>query len=371
MRRTFGAILVVMAVAAATGRLEAASFSAGSLAVFQAASSSANNTTGTIVEVAQNTPAQAPSNLIAIPSTGASALRFSGSATSTGYLSHTNDRSLLTFTGGNSETTSGNVNTFLLRGVGTLNAAGTYALSTTYTGATGNQTRSASSPDNAAWYIGDQGGIYSNGTSSASPSGNIRSVKAFGGTVYAFSASTTVTPVSTISAPTGGTLTGLPGLPLAVAAMQDFYMVQSGSNGVTYDVLYVLSATSNTVGAIDKYSLVAGSWVANGSSATAFGGFGLAATAGAGAPGAKLFITTGQGALAANSVLQLADTTGYNAAINIVTANNITLYTTPAGTTLKGIDLAPAVPEPATLGMAAMLFGAIGFCSRRRRLANA
>jgi hypothetical protein len=38
----------------------------------------------------------------------------------------------------------------------------------------------------------------------------------------------------------------------------------------------------------------------------------------------------------------MTDTTGYNTPINIVTVDNLDVYTAPAGTTLKGIDFAPA-----------------------------
>ena len=104
-------------------------------------------------------------------------------------------------------------------------------------------------------------------------------------------------------------------------------------------MLYVLSASGNAAGTIEKYSLVSGSWTANGSYATLFGGFGLAAAQQG--TGATLFVTTGQGALVANNVLKVTDDAGYNATINVTTANNVTLYTTPAGTILKGIDFVP------------------------------
>src|SRR5262249_58567397 len=106
------------------------------------------------------------------------------------------------------------------------------------------------------------------------------------------------------------------------------------------DVLYVLSATSNTAGTIAKYSLVGGTWTANSTYTTAFGGFGLAAARNV-ASGADLFVSTGQGALTANKVLKVTDTAGYNTNINITTANNVTLYTAAAGTIIKGLDFAP------------------------------
>ncbi|HEX3228386.1 MAG TPA: hypothetical protein VHQ95_05435, partial [Pyrinomonadaceae bacterium] len=300
-------------------------FNPGDLVVFQA-DAILNNTTFSIVELSPTIPGQTGSGVqtIAISGTGANALRASGSATSTGYLATTNDGTLLSFDAHNSSTTSPtNANTLNPRGVGTFNSAGTFALQTTYTGTSGNQARSATSLNNTNWFIGDQGGFYSNGAVSASPTGNPRSVKSFGGTVYAFTASTSVAPVGTISAPTGGTFTGLPGLANGAISRQDFYLISSGINGATFDVLYVLDATSASAGTIFKYSLVGGSWTANGSYTTSFGGFGLAA-AGSGT-GAVLFATTGTGATSANSVIKLTDTAGYNSTISITTANNVTL----------------------------------------------
>jgi hypothetical protein len=301
----------------------AGSFTIGDLAVLRA-EASANNTTASIVELEPNTAGQSPSNIIAIPGTGSNAIRFSGSATSTGYLSHTNDRSLLTFTGANSTNTSSNVNSLNPRGVGTLDSSGGYAIQTTYTGTSGNQTRSASKFDSSNWFIGDQGGIYSDGTSSASPSGNMRGVKAFGGAMYVFTASTGASPASTINTPTGGSFTPLPGLPNnADSNGQDFYLVQSGVNGSTYDILYTLSASSNTAGIISKFSLVSGSWTANGTYTTAFGGFGIAAQDDGN--GADLFVTTGQGAQTANSALKLFDAGDFNQPIYITRAGGETV----------------------------------------------
>jgi len=316
-------------------------FTSGNIAVFVAAAST-SNTTGSIVELNTITPGQAAVSTHAIDgSTMPNALRFSGSATSTSYLANSNDGTLLNFTGGNT-TTSGstNINTILPRGVGTFNSAGTFNLGATYTGANGNQTRCATSLNNTSWFIGDQGGLYSNSTSAGSPTGNFRSVKSFGGTVYVSAASSTgtVIQVSTISAPTGGTVTGLPGL-ANNANHQDFYLIQSGDNGNTYDILYVISATSNTAGTVSKFSLVSGIWTANGTYTTNFGGFGMAAKRSG--SGAELFISTGQGALTANNVIKCTDAAGYNTNLNITTASNVILYTAAAGTIVKGVAFTP------------------------------
>jgi hypothetical protein len=317
-----------------------AAFTAGNLAVFSADSASANNTTFTILELSPSTANQAsPVNSIPINGTsGPSALRTSGSATSPGYLADSNDGRLLAFTAHNGTSTSANANTIIARGVGTLDASGTFSLATTYTGISGNQTRGATIVDNSTWFIGDQGGIYSNGSAIPSPAGNFRGVKSFGGTVYVLTASGSLPPVGTISAATGGSYTALPGLANGASSRQDFYLVSSAGNNA-YDILYVLDATSATAGTIFKYSLVSGSWTANGSYATTFGGFGLcAARSGS---GARLYVTTGTGNTAANQVIQLTDTAGYSATVSITTANNVTLYTAIGPATMKGIAFAP------------------------------
>ncbi len=353
-------------------------FVPGDLAVVVAAAS-ASNTTASVVELNTSSAGQTPVQTISIDGSSSNAIRVSGSATSTLYASHSNDRSLFTFTGANVDPSQGtngtaNANTLNPRAVVTINAAGTVTIpATTYTGTSGNQTRSASTLDNSTWFIGDQGGFYTNGASTASPTGNVRSVKAFGGTMYAFTASASSAPVGVISAATGGTFTGLPGLANGTTAAQDFYLVSSTTNGSAYDELYVLSATSNTAGTIAKFSFidsnadsVLDTWTANGTYTTTFGGFGLAAALDG--SGADLYVTSGQGALTANSLIKLFDQSGYNAAINITTANNVTLYTTGTGTILKGVDFAPvAVPEPSVCLLAAL--AAVGCVCRpvRRR----
>ena len=129
--------------------------------------------------------------------------------------------------------------------------------------------------------------------------------------------------------------------------MQDFYFISSGSNGSINDELYLLAASSTTAGTIYKYSLVSGSWTANGSYATSFGGFGLCAAKNG--SGAVLYVTTGTGATAANSVIKLTDAAGYNSPISITTGNNVTLYTAAAGTTMKGIAFAPTCTAPTAM----------------------
>ncbi len=302
------------------------------------------NTTVTVVEIDKAIPGTTYATF-AVPGTGANAIRMSQSATSTGYAANSSDGTLFAFTGANSTNTAANVNTLNPRTAVTLDNSGSIVNQTSYTGGSGNQTRCATSLDNLAWYIADQGGLYTNGSIIASPSGNFRAAKAFGTSVYVGQASGTSAniQVGTINAPSGGAFTGLPGL-TNNANHQDFYLIRSGSNGLTFDVLYTLSATSNTAGTINKYSLVSGSWTANGSAATSFGGFGLAAEAN-GIGGAFLYVSTGQGALTANQVLRLTDSAGYNAPLSL--GANLALFTAPAGAVVKGVAFSPALPPPA------------------------
>jgi len=315
------------------------SFGANNLAVLVAAAS-ANNTTVSVVEINKTTAAQTAIQTIAVPGTGTDAIRVSSSATSTLYAANSNDGSLFCFTGHKSDVTGSNANTLTTRAVLTLDKAGTLSIKTTYTGVSGQQTRCATTLNNTNFYISDQGGQFTNDATAASPSTNPRSMKAFGGIIYLSQASgtTTTIQVATTSAITGGTITGLTGL-TNHEKLQDFYLISTGTNGSTYDVLYVLRATSNTVGAIDKYSLVDGTWTANGSYTTDFGGFGLAAEKSS--TGANLYLTTGAGALTANKVKKLFDAAGFNATIDITTANNVDLFTAATGTILKGLAFAP------------------------------
>ncbi len=334
-------LILVIAFTKVTPSMGQSSFNSSSIAVLVAAAS-ASNTTVSVVELDKVTAGQSPIQTISIPGTGANAIRVSGSASSTLYAGNSNDQTLFCFTGVNNTNTSSNANTLNPRAVVTLNSSGTISLNTTYTGSSGNQTRGAATVDNTNWYIGDQGGFYTNGSTSASPTGNIRSVKAFGNVVYAFTSSSSLPPVGIISAPSGGTYTALPGLANGNSSRQDFYLVSSGSNGASFDVLYVLDATSPTAGTIFKYSLLSGSWVSNGTYTTSFGGFGLAAEKSG--SGAFLYVTTGNGATTANNLIKLTDVNGYNASISITTGNNITLYSTPAGTIIKGVAFAPQAP---------------------------
>lgn len=313
----------------------AQTFTAGNIALMVAADGTNANTTASVYELLSATANQSsPVNFFAINGTsGSNALRFQGSTSGSLYLSNSNDRTLICFSGYNTTTGATNNNTILPRGVGTLSSAYTFNLAATYTGVTGKNQRAATTINNTNFYFGDQSGLYTNSASAVTNITNLLCVKAFGGTAYAASA----TQIGTFSAPNATTFSVLTGL--STVSVMDFYLVSSGSNGASYDVCYIISSTTATAGTISKYSLVSGTWTANGSYTTTFGGSRIAAQVGGG--GAYLYAVGGIGSTVANSLIRLTDAAGYNSAINITAANNITLFSATGNGILKGVAFAP------------------------------
>lgn len=173
-----------------TGAL--AAFSIGNLAVEQL-TSNLTSSAFSIVELSPYHTNSSPVNTIAIPTTGASALRQSSAGT-TGRLALTQDRTLLAFAGAEDPVGVADETTISNRGVGTVDANGRYVLQASYIGlggSTKNQARGASSLDDKTWYFADKGGVYTNNTGTTPlNTTNIRPVKCFGGVVYALSQNT-------------------------------------------------------------------------------------------------------------------------------------------------------------------------------------
>ncbi len=324
-------------------------FTAGNIAVLDVLTANADNDTASVLGLSPSTANQSsPVTTVGINGTsGSGSLRFDPGSGKTAFLSDTNDSTLLAFSGYNTtSTTSGlALNTITARGVGTLNASTTFNLATTYTGSNGNDARDATSPDDSTWYIDNKDGLYTNNGTAPFVSTNVLQAKSFGGTTYVSSANSPNVAVSTVSSTSANTLTPLPGLPSAGDAnLHDFYLISSGTNGTTFDVLYTLDETSATAGSINKYALVNGTWTSEGSYTTSFGGDGLAVAgngSGNGFTGASLYVTTGKGGTAKNQLIQLTDNSAWNAAIKITTASNVTLYTAATGNTLMGVAFVP------------------------------
>jgi hypothetical protein len=337
-------------------------FTPGNVVVEQADNNGTQNTTATLVEVnagatnTQSSPVQSiplPGLNINSSPTLAQALRINGQGGTTGYLATTYDGTELAVVDANalssgdlSQTSAAGI---LNRAVATFGAAGTnLVFRAYYTGASGNQSRGATSLDDTLWFVADKGGIYT--TSAASPATspdsttNMLITKSFGGQVYGFSATAPGVTTITTSGADIGTLNSLPGL--SIASGNDFYLISSGVNGATFDVCYVCSETSATAGTISKFSLVNSTWVASGNYTTNFGGRSMVAISSG--SGAILFLTGGDGGTTGTSVVKVTDTAPWNSTLAVTPANNLNLYTFPSsGPVPKGIAFVPlAAPLP-------------------------
>jgi hypothetical protein len=350
--------------------LRTSGFAPGNLAVEQLDLVN-NNSTFTMLEVSPTALNQTtPVNVYPVPATGTNALRQSKSG-STGRLTDSADGALLCFSAGLcGDSTVSDITTLNPRGAGTFDAFGNFVLNATYTGdgADSDQARSAVAVDNITYFMGDKGGIYTNNNTTANAYipyntttyANVRSLKSFGGVVYALQQSGGTDPYSTVlavvPAPNSGSqsLFPLEGFPVEPAVL-DFYMLRTGHNGTNYDVVYYIDGTNTTSGAIYKYyftGTIDGStsqqiWAPAGGVAndpptppynTPDGGDGLCAVANPNG-GVDLYYTTGSGGSISNSVVHVHDSADWNQAINITTHE--TNYTATSASSLKGIAFAP------------------------------
>jgi hypothetical protein len=312
---------------------------------------------------------------------GVNALTDSGSATSDGYISRSVDgRSVVVpgyiaapGTAGVANTSSSTVP----RNVATVSSSGT--VQTTSLGSSalsGNNVRSAATVDGVGVYVGGANGIaYVNTSTSVAnlvttASLNARNLTISGNQLYFSTGSTTAAGTGTGTSTTAGTAaTGIyvlgGGLPTSAGSLSStliantaspyaflFADLDSGVAGV--DTLYVADDTSTT-GGIRKFSKsAAGAWSLN-NTVILSGARGLTGVVNAGQ--VQLYATTG------TNLYGLTDTAGYNANLN---GGLTTLATAGANTVFRGVSLTPAVPEPATYGLALVGLVLMGASARSR-----
>ncbi len=316
-------------LALAPDGVRAGPFTLGNLAVEQL---DVNGTSSTFSIIEVSSVDGSLVQTIPIPSTTTNALRQANNG-STGRLALSNDKSLLSFSGARDTNGVADETAILLRGCGTLDASGNYALQASYTGINKNQARSVVTVDNVNWIFADKGGIYLKNATTPANSSNIRLVKCFGGVVYGVNAQNAGV-IKTVSAD-GVTLTTLPGLEsITDGSAQDFHMVSSQNNAI-YDIIYI-----NDGATVSKYSLNTGTgtWSLSGTASWGLTGGVLAdglCAANNGANGAILYATTGAG----NTILTATDSAGLNQAPNL-TSFNYNFYS-GAAAYLKGIDFVP------------------------------
>ena len=275
----------------------------------------------------------------------------SGTATSEGFITRSSNGKYVLLTGydstipmtGLASTASNVVN----RTVGRLDASGAVDTSTGLTdAATGNNPRSVASVDGSSvWLTGGAGGIrfanFGAGTSVqlSTTVVNLRQVNIFGGQLFVSDASGSAVRVGTVGSglPTtsGQTISNLPGFPTSTGSPYGFFLADLDPNTPGLDVAYV---ADDGVGLL-KYSLVGGTWIANGT-------LGAAADAYRGLTGSvsgntvTLYSTRkgGSGATGGGELVQVIDAGGYNTALSGTPA---LLATAAANTAFRGVAFAP------------------------------
>ena len=402
-----GAAIVGLTTAGA----KAAMFTAGDVVVTQVGATGSGailTSAGTAVFLDEYSPAGALVQSIPLPTaTFGTNNPFvnSGTAGSEGALSLSgNGQSLLLSgydaavgtTNGSTGSIAGSPSTTIPREIAIVDGNGNVNTSTTTAAFSANNPRGVASQDGVNLFaVGANTGVVNLTAGSTNAAGTVvsstvtndRDALVSNGQLYVSTASGTAVRIGTVgtgvSTATGQTLTELPGLPVGtaptgtaagtpVAGPYGFAFATLGG-GTTPDTLYVADNTNGVAGSngssgvasfegtIDKFSLVNGAYTPEGTVALA-GVTGITAeplTTG-GVTTETIFATTASG------LYDLSDTSG---AAGTLTGTPTLLVTAGANTAFRGLALTPsvasAVPEPTTVGVAAV--AAAGLLARRRR----
>lgn len=352
----FTASLVTLPTTVAAQIQTDAPFTAGNIVVYRVGNGTETlANTGNSVFLDEFAPAGgAPVQSLALPTTVSGANRqliASGTATSEGSLTRSADGRFLVLTGyGRDLNGTGSLTASAAadvnRIIGRVDASGVIDTTTALTdAATGNNPRSAASATGSDFYIvGGTGGVrYTTlgATTStqinAGTTVNFRTVNIFGGQLYASSDTATGSPTIVAAVGTGlpttagQTLNNLPGIPVSADAganAYNFFFADLNAGVAGVDVLYIADEETG----IRKFSLVGGTWTANG----AIGGNpddyrGITGIVN-GANVTLYAVRTG------NELVSLIDNTGYNVTIG---GTPTVLATAPTGTAFRGVALAP------------------------------
>jgi hypothetical protein len=282
----------------------------------------------------------------------------SGTATSEGLITLSGNGQYLILTGydatpgGSSSIVSGSA----LRVVGRMDAFGNIDTTTAPTNfANANNPRGAASPDGTnIWMSGAAGGLLYGtlGTAGAatvvaSTSGvgadgglvslvNLRASEIFGGQLYVSTSSGSAVRIGTVGTglpqTTGQTMTDLPGFESSTGSPYEFYLTTL-NGGTGPDTLYV----SDSAAGIQKFSLVGGTWTANGAVGTASNQF-TGITGVTSGSTVTLFATCSLSTGLGGDLVSVVDTSGYNEPNN-GTVN--TLATAGTNMAYRGVALFP------------------------------
>jgi hypothetical protein len=324
----------------------------GNLMVYRVGTGGAGLTSAaTAVFVDEYTITGALVQSIPVTTTGSGTQRIltaSGTATSEGLLTLSENRQFVILTGYDAAVGTAAVATTASattnRVIGRIDIAGNVDTSTTINDAfTGNNIRSAASDDGTRfWATGSIDGVRyvllgNTGTSTSISTSftNLRVIKVAGGQLYVSAGASTLrfgTVGTGLPTTTGQTITNLPGIPTTGSLAYSFYIADLSAGEPGYDTLYL---TDDTASVIRKFSLVSGTWTANGT-ITLAGVRGL--TGVRNGSSVTLYATS------ATTLSTLVDASGYN---TTMTGTPSTLATATTNTAFRGVAFAPGTSPTA------------------------
>lgn len=363
--------------------LRAGPFTAGNLAIYRVGDGSATLTgSATAVFIDEYTISGTPVQSIALPTVDAGGnqmLTASGNDVSEGYLSRSFDRRFLLLAGYDAAVGTTNVamtsSAMINRIIGRIDDAGTIDTTTALaTAFSGSNIRSATSTDGIdVWAAGNSsptgtGGVWHatvgvGGTTQVSSTVNdVRVVQVVGKQLFVSSGAAPFR-LATVGdgTPTdaGNTTTNLPGITTSQLTSPHSYFFTDLDDVISFgftglDTAYVADDNLNVV---KKFTFNGTDWIEDGSIAltNVRGLTGIANGA-----NVTLYATNG------TSLQKLTDTSGYDGTMN---GSFTTIASAASNTAFRGIDFAPAVPEPGAvaLGGVVLLIGGVGLVTRRRR----
>lgn len=330
-------------------------FGAGNLVVYRVGDGSAAlNSAATAVFIDEYSPSGTLVQSIPMPTVVSGSnhrLTASGSATSEGGINLSPNGKYLALGGYDAATGTasvvGTASATTNRVVGIVNSQGIVNTASAFTNvSTANNIRSAITTDSTNIWMGcAAGGVYyatAGTTTATSISGtltNTRFVNIFNNQLYISTSSGSTYRIATIGTglPTTAsqTLTNLPGVPPGAGSPYGYYMATlSNGNSVLY-----IADDGSTSGGILKYSLVSGTWTANGV-------IGTPADAYRGITGMVrndsvfLYVTS------ASKLLSMTDGGGYNTTATTTNTVVSTLVTASANEAFRGVAFAPQCAAP-------------------------
>ena len=339
----------------------AAPFAPGNIVVARVGDgSSVLNGAATAVFLDEYTPAGVLVQTIDLPTSVSATNRIltaSGVATSELNLTRSVDGRYLVLTGYSAAPGTPTIATTssmdVARVIGLIAADGTLNTATSAGDAfSGSNIRSATTADGSGFYVvgGNSGVRYvpfggvTNTQLNTAPT-NIRYINTIDGNLYISASSSPNIGISQVGTglPTtaGQSVTTLPGFPSTVAGASPyaFYFADLSTTVPGADVVYVADDRTNGSGGIQKWSLVAGSWVLNGT----IGGSATAALRGLNGRISGTDVTlvaSGNG-----GIFLVSDNAGYNVAPSTAALSS-PIATAATNTAFRGLAFAPVTPVP-------------------------